>query len=182
MTMKTHVNCRSILQAVILGAVLGFTASLAYGYLFAVYAILRSSLPILRMPVNGFIITLLANAAGVFIVSAFSAIVFGIIAAFVQAAALALVYVLSRTMNREHSPRRGAWIGLGASGGLILMLHLLFYYAGPEMLVRVFGQSSYVFWWGLPSLIGVGMTTWVGWTMRFGPSSAPEASRSWQGL
>ncbi len=125
---------------------------------------------------------LLANAAAVFISSAFLAIVCGLIAAFVQAAALALVYVLSRTVNRENSPRRGAWIGLGASGGLILMLHLLFYSAGPEMLVRVFGQSSYVFWLGLPSLICVGMTTWVGWTMRFGPSSVPEASPGWQGL
>jgi hypothetical protein len=182
MTMKTHMTCRSILQATILGAVLGFAASLTYGYLFAVYAILRSSLPILRTPVNGLIPMLLANAAAVFISSAFLAIVCGLIAAIVEAAALALVYVLSRTVNRANSRLRGAWIGLGASGGLILMLHLLFYSSGPEMLVRVFGQSSYVFWLGLPSLICVGMTTWLGWTMRFGPSSAPEASPSWQGL
>lgn len=151
----------SVLLAILL------VVALAYGYLFAIYGIIYSSLPILRMPVNGLIGTLLTNADSVLIGSAFFAILFGIVAALVQSVALGLVYAFSRFVNRANSPNRGAWIGLCVSLGLIVVIQLLFH-AGSELLLRLFWQSSYLFWWGLPSLIFVALTTWIGWKVRFG--------------
>jgi hypothetical protein len=169
MTEKPH--CRSLAQAVVLGLALGFTAALAYGFLFAIYGIVRSSLPILRAPENGLVGTLIANAAAVFIGSAFFAIFFGIIAALVEAIAMALVYARARTANRDGSRWRGAWIGFVAAVGVVLAVHLIFFAAGG-MLVQLFGRSSYLFWLGLPSVICVALTAWAGSRVRFGPGRA----------
>ena len=164
--MKSDLSCHSLFQSALLGAALGFAAALTYGYIFVLYGMLRVLSRILQTPVNDLYFTLAANAVAILIGSIFFAIGAGLFAALLQAVTLALLYMLSRRLNLNHSALRGAWIGLVVSLILILTVQVLFYSAGG-LLVQVLWRQSYLFWWGLPGLVYIAMTTWIGWKVHF---------------
>lgn len=173
--MKSTSTCTSGFQAALLGAAFSFTAALAYAFLFVIVSAVRVATHILAVASESTAGTLAATSAGIFISSIFIALLLGTLAAAIQAVTLVIQYYLTPLLNREHSPMRGAAIGFAASALLALALQLLFR-SGPDILVRIFWQYSYPFWIGLPTLIYLSISTWLGWKLRFGPQVTAKST------
>lgn len=173
--MRTNLACKSVFEAGTLGAVLGFTMALVYGFLFVIYGILRTSAWVIAAPANGLLPTLLANAVSVLIGAIFIAILFGLVAALVQALTLMILYGIARRWNANNSARTGMWIGLLSAGGLFLALVLLFR-TGPPFLMQVFWRQSFLFWVGMPGALYIALNGWLGSRLHFGAAPQPEAS------
>ena len=174
--MTTNLSCKSVFQAVKLGAVLGFTGALMYGMIFTIYGIVHTSLWILEKPANGTLATLLANAISVVIGAMFFAVLFGLVAAIIQAGTLALVYALGRRLNPQGNPRSGAWIGALAAAGVFLALVLLFL-SGPQIMIQVFWQQSFLFWIGMPGALFIALNAWLGGRLQFGAANNAQSAR-----
>jgi hypothetical protein len=159
----------SISKAAGLGAVLGFTAALAYGALFCLYVAARVAVSILQAPANGTATTIFANTLSLIVAAAFFAIVCGVLAAPVEAAALGSTAALSRRWNHASSPWRGAWIGLGCAAFLLLVLYGLIA-AAPPLLARLLWESGYLLWSGFPALIFLTLNLWLGKNIKFSPA------------
>lgn len=143
------------------GALVGFTAALAYGALFSLYAIIRVSWIILRAPADGAVFTLITNAASLVVASMFFAILCGLPAAALQAGVLSLSAALNRRWNPSRSAGIAARIGLGCAAAALLGLHGLVA-AAPPLIERVLWESGYLFWSGLPSLVFLGLNFFLG--------------------
>jgi hypothetical protein len=152
------------------GAILGFTLAVAFGAVFALYAILRSSLQIalILSAGEGLWATLAANAFSLLIPILSFTLLLGIVAALLQSMALLLVYGFTALLNPYRSPARAAWIGLItavilASGVQFAIQRRLGIY------FDALWPMGYLFWLGLPSLIFVGATTWISWQLAGHP-------------
>jgi len=159
--MSGKISYSSVLQAVKLGALLGFCAALVYGILFVVYGIARTSLVILSSPANELLPTLLANSLSVLIGAMFFAVVFGLFAALFQALTLTLIFFVHKAVAAYNLPRKGELVGLVVA--VILFAGLLLLFQGsPRILFQVFWNQSFVFWFGLPGMIYLLMNVWLG--------------------
>ena len=154
------------LSIALLGAKMGLMLAVIYAFAFAAYACLRSSLRILDVltPTDRLFGTLVANAASIVVPSFVIAVLLGIIAAIIQSVTVLLVYWLALPLNPELLPLRGALIGLVISGFIVFILDWRLR-AGKGYLHSIVGQSGYVFWFGLPCLVYVATSAWVGYLL-----------------
>jgi len=150
----------------LLGAEMGLMLAVIYGFAFTAYACLRSSLRILDVlaPSDKVFGTLLANAASIVVPLFVVALLLGALAALIQAATAPLVYWLELLLNPDLSPLRGALIGLVISGLVVFVLDWRLR-ASKGYLRAILGQSGYVFWFGLPGLIYILISAWLGWML-----------------
>jgi hypothetical protein len=160
------------------GARLGFGLALLYGFAFALYAIVRSSLQIkaILTPGAGLFGTLAANALAILMPALGFALLLGMLAAVIESVTLLLVYGLSTLLNLQQSPARAAWIGLITAGIMAGALQL-FMQRSLGSRFDALWPSGYLFWLGLPCLIFVGATTWISWRVAHDPLNLRINSR-----
>jgi hypothetical protein len=158
-------NCfRTVRGTALSGLLVGFAEALAYGLAFAVYAIARSSLQIgvVLAPSEGLWGTLAANAFSLLLAILVFTLLFGIGAAILEIVMLLLNYELLALLNPQHFSMRAAWIGLITSGILVVAI-LLFVQRSLGSYFDALWPSGFFFWLGLPSLIFIGVNSWLSW-------------------
>lgn len=162
MTFFAQSSFRTARGTTVRGAILGFILALAFGCGFTAYAIARSSLQIILIlsPKEGLYGTLVANAFGILLPALSFTLVLGVGAAMLQSIALLFVHGVTSLINPHQSPRRAAWIGLLTAGLLASAVQLMVKYS-LGIYFEALWPTGYFFWLGLPSLIFVGVTTWL---------------------
>ncbi|HRW09867.1 MAG TPA: hypothetical protein P5121_32420 [Caldilineaceae bacterium] len=158
-------NCfRTVRGTLFSGLRLGLALALAYSAGFAFYAIVRSSWQIVASLslAEGLIGTLMANAFALVVAVLFFALLLGTVAALLQSITLLLVDGLARLLFAQRSPIVMAGLGLVVAGVLAGALQLLVQRSLGSYFVALW-PTGYFFWLGLPSLLFVAATVWIGW-------------------
>lgn len=161
-------NCfRSVPGTLFSGLRLGFALAFIYSAIFALYAIGRSSWQIVASVsvAEGLIGTLVANAFALIVAVLFFALLLGVVAALLQSLTLLLVYELARLFAVHHSVIALAGLGLVVAGVLAGALQL-WVQRNLGSYFAALWPTGYFFWLGLPSLLFVGATVWVGWRVE----------------
>jgi hypothetical protein len=158
-------NCfRTISGTALSGLWLGFGLTLVYSALFALYALVRSSLQIaLTLSLGeGLVGTLVANAFALLLPILSFALLLGIGAALLQSVTLLLVHGLAALINPHLTPIHMAGIGAAAAALLAGAIQVMVQQSLGSYFAALW-PTGYLFWLGLPSLLFVTTTTWVSW-------------------
>jgi hypothetical protein len=148
------------------GALLGFAAALCYGFLYSLYAILRSSLQIAYVltPMEGLAGALAANAFSILVSGFVFALIFSIPAFLIEGGTTILIINLLPVYNPSRSPVHAISLG-----GIIAALFV----AGISVLVRhatvdypAFFPHGYTAWVGIPCLIFILLNSWISWRIN----------------
>ncbi|MEZ4863478.1 MAG: hypothetical protein R3C14_19320 [Caldilineaceae bacterium] len=158
---------RTVRGTLLSGLRLGFGLTLIYSAGFALYAIVRSSWHIVAsLPVaEGLVGTLVANAFALIAAVLFFALLLGVVAALLQSITLLLVDGLARLLMAHRSPLVMAGLGM-ISAALVAGAVQLLVQRSLGSYFTALWPTGYFFWLGLPSLLFVGATTWVGWRVE----------------
>ncbi|MEZ4726950.1 MAG: hypothetical protein R3E79_07435 [Caldilineaceae bacterium] len=167
MNIMTQTCFRTVRGTLLSGVRLGFALAFSYSAGFALYAIIRSSWQIaVNLPfAEGLVSTLVANAFALVVAVLFFALLFGMVAALLQSITLVLVHGLARLVSAYRSPIVMAGLGLVVAGLVAGLLHLLVQHSVGSYFIALW-PTGYFFWLGLPSLLFIGATTWIGWRSR----------------
>lgn len=158
-------NClRSVRGTALSGLTVGFALALSYSLVFALYAIVRSSLQIGSALTwrEGLMGTLLANALAILAPVVVFALLLGTVAAIITSLALLLVHGLSTYFNPRHDVHRAVWIGFISAGSLTCGL-ILFAQQSLGIYFAALWPAGFLFWLGLPCLLFVITVTWLSW-------------------
>jgi hypothetical protein len=155
---------RSALGAAGRGARFGFLLALAYGAIFALYAIVRSGWQIVTTlpPSEGMLGTLAANTAAIAFAALWVTLMFAVIAAAVGAVTMAAAYGLAGLFHAQNSPAGRVTLGVLVALVLVAGLQWIVIQAAGRY-GSAFWPAGYWFWLGLPSLLFV---VGIGWLNR----------------
>lgn len=137
------------------GAALGVGLASAYTLLFIMYAIVRSSLVVIRVNSDvGMLGTLIAYAASFVIATCTITALMAIPAAIVGTLTAFILKRLLFAFNTQHVPQRTVTIGFATCLAIVVILQLGFQRAlGFTLSDVIANPETYLLWLGIPSLI-----------------------------